>query len=65
VHPKRSDSKSITYTVETTTNLMSGVWTNEGCFAVGTNVTGGTLDFVTNSFDIADGEKFIRLKIAQ
>jgi hypothetical protein len=65
VHPKRSDSTSITYTVETTTNLMSGVWRNEGFVATGTNVTGGTLDFVTNSFDTADGEKYIRLRVGQ
>ncbi|HKL22407.1 MAG TPA: prolyl oligopeptidase family serine peptidase, partial [Tichowtungia sp.] len=49
VHPKRSDDTSLIYTVETTTNLLdSGSWTNEGYIVTGTNVTEGTLDFVTN-----------------
>jgi hypothetical protein len=65
VHPMRSDDETITYLVETTTNLISGAWTNLGVSAVGTNVTGGTLDFVSNEVEIIDNEKFIRLKIEQ
>ena len=65
VHPKRSDDGSITYTVETCTNLMTGMWTNSGSVAVGTNVTGGELDFVTNEVDTIENENFIRLKIQQ
>jgi hypothetical protein len=49
--------------VETSTNLVSGAWTNEGYSVIGTNVTGGTLDFVTNDVDTAEDERFIRLKI--
>ena len=65
VHPKRSDDPNITYTVETTTNLVSGSWTNQRVTVTGTNVTGGTLDFITNEVDTAENEKFIRLKIEQ
>ncbi|HKL21078.1 MAG TPA: hypothetical protein VJ904_04690, partial [Tichowtungia sp.] len=65
VHPKRSDDGSITYTVETCTNLMTGMWMNSGSVAVGTNVTGGELDFVTNEVDTIENENFIRLKIQQ
>jgi len=63
LHPKRSDDTNITYTVETTTNLMSGSWTTEGYTVIGTNVTDGTLHFVTNEINNVGAEKFIRLKI--
>ena len=63
VHPKRSDDTNMAYRVETTTNLVSGAWTNEGYIVIGTNVTGGTLDFITNDVDTVEEEKFIRLKI--
>jgi hypothetical protein len=65
VHPQRSDDGTITYLVETTTNLITGVWTNTGVAAVGTNVTGGTLDFVTNDVDTVRNKNFIRLKIEE
>jgi acetyl esterase/lipase len=65
IHPQRSDDDSLIYTVETTTNLVSGTWTNDGYTEMGTDVTGGTLDFVTNEVNTAENEKFIRLKIEQ
>lgn len=65
IHPKRSDDNSLIYTVETRTNLLSGTWTNEGYTVIGTNVTGGTLDFVSNEVDTVESEKFIRLKIGR
>ena len=65
VHPKRSDDTNLTYTVETTTDLVSGTWTNEGYVVTGMHVTGDTLDFVTNDVDTAEDEKFIRLRIGQ
>jgi fibronectin type 3 domain-containing protein len=65
IHPQRSDDASLVYTVETTTNLVSGVWTNQHYTATGTNVTGGTLNFVTNDVDTIENEKFIRLRIEQ
>jgi hypothetical protein len=65
IHPMRSDDISLIYTVETSTNLVDGVWTNEGYTVIGTNVTGETLDYVTNDVDTAEDERFIRLKIGQ
>ena len=63
VHPQRSDDSSLIYRVETATNLVSGIWTNAGYTITGTNVTGHTLDYVTNAVDTAAGVRFIRLNI--
>ncbi|HKL21962.1 MAG TPA: hypothetical protein VJ904_09165, partial [Tichowtungia sp.] len=65
IHPQRSDDGSLTYTVETTTNLISGTWLSVGYTITGTNVTGGTLNFVTNDVDTVRNKNFIRLKIGQ
>ena len=66
VHPQRSDDTNLTYTVETTTNLMDSVsWTNDGYTVTGTNITGKTLNFVTNDVSTIENEKFIRVKIEQ
>jgi hypothetical protein len=65
VHPQRSDDNSLIYTVETTDNLISGTWTNLGYTVVGTNITGGSLNFVTNDIDTVRNKNFIRLKIEQ
>jgi hypothetical protein len=61
----RSDDDSLICTVETSTNLMDGVWTNDGYTVTGTNVTGNTLNYVTNDVDTAENERFIRLNIGQ
>jgi hypothetical protein len=63
VYPQRSDDPHLTYTVETTINLVSGIWTDEGYTVLGTNVTGGTLDFVTNEVESVLDRIFIRLRI--
>ncbi|HKL22812.1 MAG TPA: hypothetical protein VJ904_13475, partial [Tichowtungia sp.] len=65
VHPQRSDDTGIIYRVEVTTNLISGIWTNEGCVAIGTNVTGAALNFVTNDVGPVEENRFIRLQIGQ
>lgn len=65
VHPQRADDARLIYTVETSTNLTSGVWTHAGFSVVSTNVTGGTLDSVTHSVDTIEDEKFIRLSIGK
>lgn len=49
--------------VEATTNLVSGVWTNDGYTVSGSNVTGVTLEEVANTVDTVADERFIRLKI--
>ncbi len=64
IHPQLSDPNSgLSYSLETSPDLVSGAWTNSGYTIVGTNVTGGVLDFVTNITDTVAGEKFIRLII--
>jgi hypothetical protein len=65
VHPQRSDDATITYTVVASTNLITGVWTNQGVTAIGTNVTGGDIDFVTNDVGTVEKDKFFRLKVQQ
>ena len=63
VYPQLSDSDSgLTYYLETTADLVGGTWTNSGYAVSGTNVA-GVLDFVTNTVDMANSQKFIRLII--
>jgi hypothetical protein len=63
VHPMRSDDGGLTYTVETTTNLLnSASWSATG-YTVGGTLAGDPLDRVTNQVDTVENEKFIRLKI--
>jgi hypothetical protein len=62
VHPERSDTDLLTYTVETTTNLISGTWTNTG-YTVGGTLSGDPLNMVSNTVSTVEDEKFIRLKI--
>ncbi len=64
IHPQLSDPDSgITYYLKLNTDLVYGTWTNAGYDVLGTNVTGGPLDFVTNVTDMVDAKKFIRLII--
>jgi hypothetical protein len=64
IYPQLSDLDSgLTYFLETCTDLVGGTWTNFGYTVAGTNVTGGTLDFVTNTTDTVEDQKFIRLII--
>ena len=60
VHPQRPN---LTYYLELNTDLIAGTWVNSGYMISGTNVTGGVLDFVTNTTDTVADEKFIRLII--
>ena len=64
VHPQLSNpSSGLDYHLELTDDLAGGAWTNAGYAVTGTNVTGSTLDFVTNVIDTADSSKFIHLII--
>ena len=65
IHPERAGDSNLVYTVETTENLVYSPWAATGYTVGGTEVTGGTLDFVTNSVDTVADQKFIRLKIEQ
>ena len=63
VHVLRNNDPGLTYSVETTTDLVNGTWTNAGVTAVSTNVGGGVFDTVTNTVDSLVDERFIRLII--
>lgn len=64
IHPRLSDPNSgLSYSLELSTDLVVGSWTNAGYSVSGTNVTGGDLNYVTNVTDTAEAEKFIRLII--
>lgn len=63
IHVQRNDDPGLVYQVETATNLVSNIWTNSGYTVLGTNVTGGAYDEVTNSISTQRRERFIRLKV--
>jgi hypothetical protein len=65
IHLQRNDDPNLIYQVETSTNLVTGVWTNMGYAVLGTNSMGGGTfyDEVTNGIPVDVDEKFIRLKI--
>ncbi len=64
VYPQLCDPDcGLSYSLEVTSDLVSGSWTNIGYQVLGTNVTGGDLDFVTNVTDTVESQKFIRLII--
>ncbi|VGO18167.1 carbohydrate binding domain-containing protein [Pontiella sulfatireligans] len=66
VYPQRSDDETLNYYVELNDNLVHGTWTNSGYTVTGTEVTGGTLDFVTNEVStVVEDAQFIRLIIEQ
>ncbi len=66
IHPQLSDPDSgLAYSLEVCTNLVGGVWTHVGYSILGTNVSGGTLDMVTNYTDMVDNQKFLRLLIEE
>jgi fibronectin type 3 domain-containing protein len=65
VYPKRSDDTSLTYTVETTTDLASIPWGSEGYTVTETEITGNILDFITNEIDTSEEQRFIRLSIQE
>jgi hypothetical protein len=56
------DDSSLSLQVQTTTNLVDGLWTTAGIVSM-TNDTGGTYDTVTNSVTILDPQAYIRLQI--
>ena len=65
VHPQRSDDTNLTYTVENSTNLVSGSWTDSGYAISGIHVTGSLLNYVTNSVPADQEQNFIRLKMSR
>jgi hypothetical protein len=63
VHKQRTDDPDLSVELQTTTDLVSGSWTNTGYSILGTNVTGGTYDDVTNSIPVDGPQSYIRLRI--
>ena len=62
VHVQRNDDPSLSYTVETSTNLVTGSFTNRGYVIRGTNLASeGAFDTVTNLVPTTENELFIRL----
>jgi hypothetical protein len=64
IHLQRHSAADLIYLVETTTNLLSGTWSNSG-FVAETNVTGGTYDVITNHLMLQHPQRYIRLKITK
>lgn len=63
IHAQRADDTTLSYHLELNTDLVLGTWTNSGYAVTGTNVTGDTFNYVTNTTDSVANEKFIRLII--
>lgn len=63
IHIQRNDDPALTYTVETSTDLVNVPFTNTGYSVSGTNVSGGVFDSVTNTIPTTEGQLFIRLNI--
>ena len=68
IYPMRSGITGISYYLETTTNLVDGIWTNDGYTVLGTNADGyaSGFDAVTNPVSTAmENQRFIHLKIQE
>jgi hypothetical protein len=63
IHVQRTSDTNLAYYLETTSDLVTGTWSNTGYSVSGTNVTGDTFDYVTNSIDDDVNERFIRMVI--
>jgi hypothetical protein len=63
VYKQRTDDPSLSYEVQTCDDLVSGSWTTGGYTILGTNVTGGTYDDVTNSIPTSGPQSYIRLRV--
>lgn len=63
IYPRLAISTELNYYIELTDDLVPGSWTNAGYTVSGTNITSGTLDYVTNRIATDDPQKFIRLII--
>jgi len=63
VHAQRADDSTLSYYLETSTNLVSTVWTNSGYTVMATNVTGEMFNYVTNALSIDRDRAFFRLRV--
>lgn len=62
VYPRRKAS-DLSYWLETSTNLVSNVWTNSGYAVSGTGTIDAEFDAVTNTVPMADDQGYVRLRI--
>jgi hypothetical protein len=66
IYPALADPNSgLIYQLQTTTNLVSGFWTNGGYTVTGTNLAGTAMNQVSNQVPASESQKFIRLLIRQ
>ena len=64
VYAQRNDDPSLAFSLQASTDLSNpGGWGASGFSVSGTNVTGGTFDYVTNTVPTTEAQKFIRLGI--
>lgn len=63
VHVRRNDDPGLVYTLESTTDLVFGTWTNADTSITGSDVYTNVFDIVTNSVSTMEERLFIRLKI--
>jgi hypothetical protein len=66
VYRRRSDyeARGLSYTVEATTNLVSGTWSTNGVNAVGIGTIDAEIDSVTNRVSTETlPEQFLRLRV--
>jgi len=61
LYAQRTDDANLDYYLETTTDLIAVPWADTGYSVVGTYVTGGDFDVVTNSIPTTAVQTFIRL----
>jgi autotransporter-associated beta strand protein len=64
VYPKRAADPNLLYSLQTTPNLNPPQWTNAGYVAIGTNVTGGLFNYVTNVIPATNSRTFARLVVS-
>jgi hypothetical protein len=64
VYPARADNDGITLFLETSDSLTEPAWINAGYTVLGTNVTGGEFNTITNRISTADSQTlFARLRV--
>jgi hypothetical protein len=63
LHLQRNDDSNLDYTVETRTNLLSGVWTTAGYSVLGTNTYNAKYDEIRHGVATTNTQSYFRLKI--
>lgn len=65
VYLQRNDDTNLNYRVETSINLVSGIWETTGSTPVGTNAMGGGIhyDQITNRISLGEASGYIRITV--